>query len=66
MSEEILLFRENELPPDSSRIKIVIMYSPSNRIGFKTICIHCKTTSESPELITQKGHILCPNCHQEL
>ena len=66
MSEQITLFRRSDLPTVYSRIEIVNIYSDIKSLGFEITCIHCKIKSDTPQLITQNGHILCPNCQREL
>ncbi len=66
MSEQIKLFRRSELPAECSRIEIVSIYSDIRKLGFEITCIHCGIKSDTPQLITQNGHILCPSCQREL
>jgi len=66
MSEQITLFRRSDLPADCSRIEIVNIYGDIRSLGFEITCIHCGIKSNTPQLITHYGQILCPGCHEEL
>ncbi len=66
MSEQITVFRRSELPTECSRIEVTSIYGDIQKLGFEITCVHCKIKSDTPQLITQNGHILCPSCQQEL
>lgn len=66
MSEIITVFSEQELPVECSRIRVVNHFGDNYRFSFEITCVHCKIKSDIPQLIMQNGHILCPNCQQEL
>lgn len=66
MSEEITVFSKHELPAECSKIEVKSHYGYINGFSFEIICVHCKIKSDTPQLITQNGKLLCPNCQQEL
>ena len=66
MSEKITVFRRGDLPVECSKIEVKNYYGDSNRFSFETTCVHCKTKSDTPQLITKSGKLLCPNCQEEL
>ncbi len=66
MSEIITVFRESDLPAECSKIEVKSHYGYNNGFSFEIFCVHCKIKSDTPQLITLAGKVLCPNCQQEL
>ncbi len=66
MSEIITMFGKGELPLETSKIEIKCYYGFGGGYSFEITCIHCKIKSDTPQLIMQRGHVLCPSCKREL
>lgn len=66
MSEIITVFKKDDLPPECSRIEVKSRYGYGYGFSFEITCVHCKTKSDTPQLITKHGKLLCPKCQEEL